>query len=132
MRDPSAVKALREREQVIPDDLLADLSPLGWEHINLTEDYLWKPIGGAKKRPLRQLRSPISAGEPNTYREILSVPTDLSLQRFNYVSLDIDFQDNSLTCPDYFRRSEDPASGAHLPGPGDSPDRSLFFMQTSV
>lgn len=60
-----AVKALREREQAISDDLLAHLSPLGWEHINLTGDYVWKPTGGAKKRPLRQLRLPISADEPN-------------------------------------------------------------------
>ncbi len=60
-----AVKALREREQAIPDDLLAHLSPLGWEHINLTGDYVWKPDGTTKKRPLRQLRLPISTGEPN-------------------------------------------------------------------
>ena len=60
-----AVKALREREQAISDDLLAHLSPLGWEHINLTGDYVWKPTVGTKKRPLRQLRLPISADEPN-------------------------------------------------------------------
>lgn len=56
-----AVKALREREQAISDDLLAHLSPLGWEHINLTGDYLWrsgdKP-GVAKFRPLRPLPTP--------------------------------------------------------------------------
>jgi hypothetical protein len=33
-----AVAALREVEDV-PDHLLAHLSPLGWEHINLTGDY---------------------------------------------------------------------------------------------
>jgi TnpA family transposase len=60
-----AVKALRERGQVISDDLLAHLSPLGWEHINLTGDYVWKPTVGTKKRPLRQLRLPISTDEPN-------------------------------------------------------------------
>ena len=34
-----AVAALREVEDV-PDHLLAHLSPLGWEHINLTGDYV--------------------------------------------------------------------------------------------
>ena len=37
-----AVAALRETEDV-PDHLLAHLSPLGWEHINLTGDYVWSP-----------------------------------------------------------------------------------------
>ena len=59
-----AIKMLRERGQVIPDDLLAHLSPLGWEHINLTGDYVWEPTSGAEKRPLRQLRLPMGAHEP--------------------------------------------------------------------
>ena len=59
-----AIKMLREREQVIPDDLLAHLSPLGWEHINLTGDYVWEPTSGVEKRPLRQLRLPMGAHEP--------------------------------------------------------------------
>jgi TnpA family transposase len=36
----SAVAALRQSED-IPDHLLVHLSPLGWEHINLTGDYVW-------------------------------------------------------------------------------------------
>lgn len=36
----SAVAALRQFEDV-PDHLLVHLSPLGWEHINLTGDYVW-------------------------------------------------------------------------------------------
>ena len=35
-----AIAALREVEE-IPDQLLAHLSPLGWEHVNLTGDYVW-------------------------------------------------------------------------------------------
>jgi len=31
---------MRKAEHV-PDDLLAYLSPLGWEHVNLTGDYIW-------------------------------------------------------------------------------------------
>ena len=37
-----AIAALREVENV-PDHLLLHLSPLGWEHINLTGDYVWSP-----------------------------------------------------------------------------------------
>ena len=38
--------------------LLQYLSPLGWEHINLTGDYLWRStrIGSGKFRPLRPLK----------------------------------------------------------------------------
>jgi hypothetical protein len=35
-----AITALRAVESV-PDKLLARLSPLGWEHVNLTGDYVW-------------------------------------------------------------------------------------------
>jgi len=35
-----AVAALRQVEAV-PQHLLAFLSPLGWEHVNLTGDYIW-------------------------------------------------------------------------------------------
>ena len=35
-----AVDVLRKSEDV-PDSLLAHLSPLGWEHVNLTGDYVW-------------------------------------------------------------------------------------------
>lgn len=41
------------------DALLQHLSPLGWEHINLTGDYLWRSsakIGAGKFRPLRPLQ----------------------------------------------------------------------------
>ena len=36
----SAVASLRQFEDV-PDHLMAHLSPLGWEHVNLTGDYVW-------------------------------------------------------------------------------------------
>ena len=55
-----AVNALRELGQEIDDDLLQYLSPLGWEHINLTGDYLWKDnvkVGNGKFRPLRRFES---------------------------------------------------------------------------
>ncbi|MDF7606212.1 Tn3 family transposase [Escherichia coli] len=44
--------------EALDDTLLQYLSPLGWEHINLTGDYLWRSsakVGAGKFRPLRPL-----------------------------------------------------------------------------
>jgi hypothetical protein len=52
--------ALRSNGYAVDNALLQYLSPLGWEHINLTSDYLWRSsakIGGGKFRPLRPLQS---------------------------------------------------------------------------
>src|SRR6185437_7810905 len=53
-----AVAALRQTEDV-PDSLLAHLSPLGWEHVNLTGDYVWAARSSMSKNPdgLRPLRA---------------------------------------------------------------------------
>ncbi|MBN8758468.1 Tn3 family transposase [Variovorax sp. SCN45] len=56
-----AINALRGHATPVDDALLQYLSPLGWEHINLTGDYLWKSsakVGAGKFRPLRPLRPP--------------------------------------------------------------------------
>jgi hypothetical protein len=37
----AAIEQVR-REIEVPDDYLRYLSPLGWGHINLTGDYIWK------------------------------------------------------------------------------------------
>jgi TnpA family transposase/transposase len=53
-----AVNALRGRGEIVPDGLLAHLAPLGWQHINLTGDYLWGTdvgLGPDGFRPLRSL-----------------------------------------------------------------------------
>ena len=50
--------ALRGHGQPVDDTLFQYLSPLGWEHINLTGDYLWRSsakVGAGKFRPLRSL-----------------------------------------------------------------------------
>ena len=54
-----AVAALRQVEDV-PDHLLAHLSPLGWEHVNLTGDYVWAAAEQMTENPdgLRPLRLP--------------------------------------------------------------------------
>jgi hypothetical protein len=58
-----AVAMLRQTEDV-PEHLLAHLSPLGWEHVNLTGDYIWAAAREMSEnndgmRPLRAI--------PDTY-----------------------------------------------------------------
>ena len=60
-----ALDAVRRRGEVIPDALLAHLAPLGWQHINLTGDYLWgagSAFGPDGFRPLRGMSAePLAA-----------------------------------------------------------------------
>ena len=54
-----ASNALLDHGQAVDDALLQYLSPLGWEHINLTGDYLWQSsvkIGAGRFRPLRPVQ----------------------------------------------------------------------------
>ena len=56
-----AINAMRSHAKPVDDALLQYLSPLGWEHINLTGDYLWKSsakVGAGKFRSLRPMSSP--------------------------------------------------------------------------
>ena len=41
-----AVAAIRQSGQAVSDETLAHLSPLKWEHINLTGDYHWRKDAG--------------------------------------------------------------------------------------
>ena len=52
-----ATNALKDNGREIDSSLLKHLSPLGWQHINLTGDYLWQrknKLGAGKFRPLRK------------------------------------------------------------------------------
>ncbi len=52
---------LTDAGKPVNTDLFQYLSPLGWEHINLTGDYVWRQsrkLEDGKFRPLRQLRKP--------------------------------------------------------------------------
>ena len=51
-----AVEAMRANGIELPEDFNTHLSPLGWGHINLTGDYLWRPDAGIKLGRLRALR----------------------------------------------------------------------------
>ena len=51
-----AIDDLKAQGQSVDDNLLEHLSPLGWEHINLTGDYVWRQkrrVESGKFRPLR-------------------------------------------------------------------------------
>ncbi len=49
----------RDSGKEVDEALLPHLSPLGWEHINLTGDYIWqqsRQVEPGKFRPLRALK----------------------------------------------------------------------------
>jgi TnpA family transposase len=53
-----AVSAIRQSTPEFDESLLRHLSPLGWEHINLTGDYVWRTSArnaAGKFRPLRPM-----------------------------------------------------------------------------
>ncbi len=56
----AAMRHLERQGRPVPTDMLQHLSPLGWQHINLTGDYLWTdPLTKAEQlRPLRQVLRP--------------------------------------------------------------------------
>jgi TnpA family transposase len=58
-----ALDALRRRGETVPDALLAHVAPLGWQHINLTGDYLWDADATLNPdgfRPLRGGNAPLA------------------------------------------------------------------------
>lgn len=56
-----AVQALRDSGKEVDDKLLPHLSPLGWEHINLTGDYIWRQSRQVEQGKFRPLRMPSEA-----------------------------------------------------------------------
>lgn len=58
---------MHERGVPVDTALLPYLSPLGWEHITLTGDYMWqrdRKLEAGKFRPLR----PVPGTEPRIWR----------------------------------------------------------------
>ncbi|MBW4511487.1 MAG: Tn3 family transposase [Scytonematopsis contorta HA4267-MV1] len=53
----NAVNWLKSQGVIIPDDYLQHLSPMGWEHINLTGDYVWNLKSESSLDNLRPLRT---------------------------------------------------------------------------
>jgi hypothetical protein len=54
-----ALEALRRRGETVPETLLAHVAPLGWQHINLTGDYLWAADGSLDPDGFRPLRGTV-------------------------------------------------------------------------
>ena len=52
----NAVNLLKSKGVIIPDEYLQHLSPMGWEHINLTGDYIWNLNSVSSIDNLRSLR----------------------------------------------------------------------------
>jgi hypothetical protein len=53
------IAALRQQRE-IDDNLVPHVAPLGWNHINLTGDYVWhanKRVAQGRFRPLRAVKS---------------------------------------------------------------------------
>ena len=48
-----AITALRGHGVAIDDEALVHLSPIGWEHINLTGDHTWQASGRLRKGSFR-------------------------------------------------------------------------------
>jgi hypothetical protein len=69
-----AINALQERSYVIDQKLLAHLSPLKWDHINLTGDHHWRRDGGLKSQAQ-------TASEPTASSEICFLATVLDVKR---------------------------------------------------
>jgi len=58
-----AIDDLKAQGLPVDDNLLEHLSPLGWEHINLRGDYVWRQnrrVETGKFRPLRPVRVSIA------------------------------------------------------------------------
>ena len=56
-----AIQALRDSGKNVDDKLLQHMSPLGWEHINLTGDYIWRQSKQVEQGKFRSLRMPSEA-----------------------------------------------------------------------
>lgn len=66
------VQTMHTRGAPADTALLPYLSPLGWEHINLTGDYVWqqdRKLQAGKFRPLR----PVPGADPQVRRSSRSV-----------------------------------------------------------
>ncbi len=50
-----AIEALHRQGEIIPNELLAHLAPLGWQHINLTGDYLSRVASSPGPAEFREL-----------------------------------------------------------------------------
>ena len=52
---------MKQQGKTFDESLIKHIAPLGWEHINLTGDYIWQPNSKLVKGKFRDLRiNPLS------------------------------------------------------------------------
>jgi hypothetical protein len=66
----NAIAELREAEQLAPDALLAHTSPLSWEHVSFSGDFLWERAAATAD----ERRSSISARREPLHNTPLTQP----------------------------------------------------------
>ena len=76
-----AIKGLREAGQLVKDSLLTHLSPLGWEHINLTGDYVWH----ANKRVAERWLSALAEGPRRAFTSVYGTARGLTYSIVRFV-----------------------------------------------
>ena len=64
-----AIRHLRARGEKIPNELMPYLAPLGWQHINLTGDYIWTEPSRLDGEGFRPLTVPSSS----THTDVLDL-----------------------------------------------------------
>lgn len=74
-----AVDALKRKGGKINDQLLSHLSPLGWEHINLAGDYIWKSNRIPASGKFRWLRAAKVERSKNSLNEWKGLPLIMRL-----------------------------------------------------
>lgn len=74
-----ALNALKRKGLKINEQLLSHLSPLGWEHINLTGDYIWKSNRRPASGKYRRLRPAKVERSKNSLNEWKGLPLDMHL-----------------------------------------------------
>jgi hypothetical protein len=62
----NTINLLKKKRLQLNDQLLSHLSPLGWEHINLTGDYIWKSKRIPASGKFRRLRPVIVERSKNS------------------------------------------------------------------
>jgi len=53
----TASQAIKDHGQPVDENLLQHVLPLGWEHINLTGDYVWRQDRRVERGKFRTLRA---------------------------------------------------------------------------
>ncbi len=74
-----AVDALKRKGLKINEQLLSHLLPLGWEHINLTGDYIWKSNRIPSSGKFRRLRPAKVESSKNHLNEWKGLPLIMRL-----------------------------------------------------